>query len=315
MPIMLTFTAQQPAPQVVVTTSEPTEITAISAVVGSIVTIGESNHIFARGICWSMEPNPAIDGNHISDDLVVGSLSITLEGLTLNTTYYVRAYAVTDYGLAYGNELTFTTLEGSSGGDYDYVDLGLPSGILWATCNVGATVPEDYGDYFAWGETESKTNYGWNTYQYCMGNLSLLTKYCNNSSYGYNGFTDNLTILEPSDDATTVNLGADWRMPTKEEWQELFSHTTLTYTFQNNVYGLLFTSWNGSSLFLPASGYRNMNSLYDAGIGGHYWSSSLYHIPYNALLFNFNSNDSGNYGMNYYNRNFGLSIRAVRNAE
>ena len=217
MPIMLTFTAQQPAPQVVVTTSEPTEITAISAVVGSIVTIGESNHIFARGVCWSMEPNPAIDGNHISDDLVVGSLSITLEGLTLNTTYYVRAYAVTDYGLAYGNELTFTTLEGSSGGDYDYVDLGLPSGILWATCNVGATVPEDYGDYFAWGETESKTNYGWNTYQYCMGNLSLLTKYCNNSSYGYNGFTDNLTILEPSDDATTVNLGADWRMPTKEE--------------------------------------------------------------------------------------------------
>ena len=120
---------------------------------------------------------------------------------------------------------------GSGGGGilngHEWVDLGLPSGTLWAACNVGATTPEGFGDYFAWGETTQKTTYDWNTYKYCMGNYNTLTKYCSDSSYGYNGFTDTLTMLQVMDDAATVNWGNDWRTPTYDEWIELFENTNM----------------------------------------------------------------------------------------
>ena len=175
---------------------------------------------------------------------------------------------------------------------HDYVDLGLPSGILWATCNVGATTPEEYGDYFAWGETHFKGMYDWNTYQYCNGNEHQLTKYCSNSSYGYNGFVDNLTTLLPTDDATTVNWGNDWRMPTKEEWQELFQNTTCIWTTQNEVNGRLFTASNGNSIFLPAAGSYNGSVLYFDGSYGSYWSSSfVYDNPDDAWELRFYLDD------------------------
>ena len=194
-----------------------------------------------------------------------------------------------------------------------YVDLDLPSGLLWATCNVGATSPEDYGDYFAWGETQPKDTYSWSTYQYCNGSNSTLTKYCNNSSYGYNGFTDNLTTLLPEDDAAAANWGGNWRMPTKEEFQELYNNTTVTWTQQNGVNGRLFTASNGNSLFLPAAGYRFNSSLYDAGSYGYYWSSSLItEGPDYAWDLYF---DSGNYGVSDDYRYYGQSVRPVRSAE
>lgn len=96
--------------------------------------------------------------------------------------------------------------------EHEYIDLGLPSGTLWATMNIGASSPEDYGDYFAWGETAPKDVYDWSTYKWCNGSSNTLTKYCFNSSYGNNGFVDNLTELDPEDDAATVNWGQDWRM-------------------------------------------------------------------------------------------------------
>ena len=169
---------------------------------------------------------------------------------------------------------------GNSGGTgtyngYEYVDLGLPSGALWATCNVGADTPEGYGDYFAWGETHPKTTYNWSTYKYCNGDRNQLTKYCDKSSFGYNGFTDDLTTLLPEDDAATANWGGNWRMPTEEEWQELYNNTTMTGTQQNGVNGCLLTASNGNSLFLPAAGYRWDSELYYAGSDGHYWSRSL----------------------------------------
>ena len=199
----------------------------------------------------------------------------------------------------------------NGGGDHAYVDLGLPSGLLWATCNVGADSPEDYGDYFAWGETQPKDYYVWSTYQYCNGDYNQLTKYCNNSNYGYNGFTDNLTTLLPEDDAATANWGYDWRMPTKEEWQELYSNTTSVWTTQNGVNGLRFTASNGNSLFLPAAGYRGSSSLY-VGSYGYYWSSSLYtDYPYRAWGFDFSS---GIYGMSYSSRYYGPSVRGVRSS-
>ena len=191
--------------------------------------------------------------------------------------------------------------------DHKYVDLGLPSGLLWATCNVGADAPEDYGDYFAWGETQPKDYYDWSTYQFLMDNK--LTKYCNNSSNGYNGFIDNLTTLLPEDDAATANWGNGWRMPTKEEWQELYSNTTCTWTIQNGVNGRLFTAANGNSLFLPAAGYRENSGLNVAGSYGYFWPSSLTDVPARAWLFYFFSDG---YELSHNFRYYGLSVRPVR---
>ena len=191
----------------------------------------------------------------------------------------------------------------------DWVDLGLPSGLLWATRNVGATSPEDYGDYFAWGETQPKEVYEWSTYQHINSNL-LLTKYCNMSDYSYNGFTDNLTTLQPGDDAATANWGGGARTPTTDEWQELISNTTNQWTTRNGVNGRLFTGFNGNTLFLPAAGYRFDSSLDYAGTYGEYWSSSLNtDDPFKAWFVL----SSSNYLLlpSEY-RGIGHSVRAVR---
>ncbi len=193
----------------------------------------------------------------------------------------------------------------------DWVDLGLPSGLLWATRNVGATSPEDYGDYFAWGETTTKSTYYWSNYIYCNGGYDQLTKYCYNSDYGYSGFTDNLTILQSGDDAATANYGG--RTPTSAEWQELINNTTSEWTTQNGVNGCRFTGSNGNSLFLPAAGYLDGSSLTYAGIGGYYWSSSLYTgSPNVACYFAFRS-DYQSVGISA--RDNGHSVRAVRSAQ
>ena len=197
---------------------------------------------------------------------------------------------------------------------HEYVDLGLPSGLLWATCNVGADTPEGYGDYFAWGETAPKDDYNWSTYQYANGTDwedPQLTKYCQNSSDGYNGFTDTLTILLPEDDAATVNWGGNWRMPTKAEWLELYNNTTVIWTQQGGVNGRLFTASNGNTLFLPAAGYYYSDGYNDGGGFGHYWSSSLNSgRPTDAWHFFFSS---GYNGMNdYFFRFDGMPVRSVR---
>jgi len=198
----------------------------------------------------------------------------------------------------------------------DYVDLGLPSGLLWATCNVGADSPEDYGDYFAWGETTPKDTYNWSTYQHCNGSYTTLTKYCTNADFGNNGYVDNLTTLLPEDDAATANWGPDWRMPTEEEWEELLDNTTVTWTTQNGVNGRLFTATNGNSIFLPAAGGYTNSGLVDTDSDGAYWSSSLDMVysdnSDNALGFGF---ESGNYIVGYAGRYCGFTVRPVRSAQ
>ena len=192
-----------------------------------------------------------------------------------------------------------------------YVDLGLPSGLLWATCNVGANAPEEYGNYFAWGETTQKNWYDWNTYQYCMGSNNTLTKYCNNTNYGYNGFADNLTSLSLEDDAATVNWEADWRMPTNEDWYELQHSTTYVWTTHNGVNGMRFIGPNGNSIFLPAADLRDGNIGNNNSNFGYYWSGSLFSgRPDLAIRFYIQHN--GVCGRSDDLRFRGLSVRAVR---
>lgn len=158
---------------------------------------------------------------------------------------------------------------------HDYVDLGLPSGTLWATCNVGATKAEEYGDYFAWGETESKDMFSWNTYKWCNGNDETMTKYCTSSSYGV---VDNKRTLELSDDVAYAKWGGNWRMPTKSELDELknSAYTIWIVTTKNGVSGCKVTSkLNGYSIFLPAVGTYSNSELSFPGERGDYWGRSL----------------------------------------
>ena len=159
---------------------------------------------------------------------------------------------------------------------HQFVDLGLASGTLWATCNVGANSPEEYGDYFAWGETVPKDVYSWSNYQYgdTLNGHFAMNKYCSDSEWGYHWYVDSLTILEPMDDAATANWGADWRMPTKEEYEELYQNTSWVWTEINGVEGRLMTGPNGNSVFFPATGFYLDHEVICPGLG-IYWSNTL----------------------------------------
>ena len=196
---------------------------------------------------------------------------------------------------------------------HEWVDLGLPSGTLWATCNIGATSPEEYGDYFAWGETEPKENNVWGTYKYCKGDDKTMTKYCPQSDYGYNGFTDNLTELLAEDDAATANWGSGWQMPSFDQIDELCnsSYTTTKWTTRNGVYGQEITSKsNGNSIFLPASGYRAGTNVAEAGTEGYYWTRSIYKYYDNAYSIYLSSEDI--FWRNGDERYYGQVVRPVR---
>ena len=203
-----------------------------------------------------------------------------------------------------------TNVSDSTATEY-WVDLGLPSGLLWATRNVGASSPEDYGGYFAWGETTPKSDYSWETYRYANGNHAI-TKYCNKSGYGYNGFIDNRTSLTNDDDAASVNVTGS-RMPTHDEWVELVNNTTSQWTSVNGINGRVFTAPNGNTLFLPAAGARWDDETRGVGYRGYYWSSSLSSlyggIPCDARNLYFNSD--GVYRSNS-NRYGGFPVRPVR---
>ena len=207
---------------------------------------------------------------------------------TTNMTLYAQWKSTTS-GIADGHE---------------WVDLGLPSGTKWATMNVGADSPEDYGSYFAWGETEPKeTSYDWSTYKFYDSNY--MTKY-NTDDYK--------ATLDISDDAAYVNWGISWCMPTKAELTELVNkdYTVCTWITQNGVNGWKVTSKiNGNTIFLPAAGVYRDRFLGNVGGYGYYWSSSLSMAAgsgaANSLTFH---SDGGGTGTNYY-RYFGLPVRPV----
>ena len=217
-------------------------------------------------------------------------------------------------------------LKGSIGGGgttpstMEYVDLGLPSGLKWAKCNLGASKPSDYGDYYAWGETAPKAEYTWATYKWMQAGKSgwqYITKYTfadgqtggiwYDSAGAFIG--DNKTVLAAADDAATANLGSPWRMPTIDEFQELIDKCTWTWTTQDGVNGYQVDGPNGNAIFLPAAGYRKVSGLYNVS-KGYYWSSSLSTTENNCAY----SLDlhSDNYFIARTYRYFGYTVRPVR---
>lgn len=194
----------------------------------------------------------------------------------------------------------------------DAIDLGLPSGLKWASFNVGATKPEEYGDYYAWGEVAPKNDYSWSSYKWCKGQYYSLTKYCSDPSRGYNDFTDSKTVLEPEDDAAHMNLGRSWRMPTDAEFAELQNNCIWEWTSLNGINGQKITGPNGNSIFLPGPGFRDGTDLKFAGDLGYYWSSSLYttdpDLTYDAWQL---SSEPGYVRRIYSARFYGFPIRPV----
>lgn len=186
---------------------------------------------------------------------------------------------------------------------HEYVDLGLS--VKWATCNVGASSPEEYGDYYAWGETEPDAFYDWSTYQW--GSSSSVIKYCTSSKFGP---VDNKQALEPSDDVAQVKWGSNWRTPTRDEQDELRDKCTWTWTTLNGTNGYKVTSKkNGNSIFLPAAGYRFGSSLGCAGTHGYYWSNTICtthpDIAYSIRVY------KSYVDWDYNNRYIGYSVRPV----
>ena len=266
---------------------------------------------FDYGICYSSSSSvPTIEeylqykrevpfspGNPMSITLTL-PISFVCSNLEPGTKYYYRAFFKDNItGMVdYAEEIkSFTTEDGTCDPDgeiagHGYVDLGLPSGKKWATCNVGATSAEDYGDYFAWGETSPKAEYTWEnsvTYGEQMSDIS------GNAQY----------------DAATANWGGSWRMPTKDEMQELVDHCEWEWTQVNGVNGLKVVGPNGSCIFLPAAGGRYGTSLYDDGYDGYYWSSTpVYFNAYYACNLDF---FNGGECVGFNNRSHGLTVRPI----
>ena len=187
---------------------------------------------------------------------------------------------------------------------HEWVDLGLPSGLKWATCNVGAKTPEQYGNYYAWGETKPKDEYTQaNSETYGLTNSEL-------QSHGY---IDEDGHLTPLHDAATANWGEGWRMPTRIELEELDSRCTWEWTYQNGVKGYKVTGPNGNSIFLPAAGYWSGTSYYSAtcvDTYSYYWSSTPYSSNTNSAYF-LQLRSSGLYVNIVSSRNYGCTVRPV----
>jgi len=203
------------------------------------------------------------------------------------------------------------------------VDLGiaisLPNGtkynLYWAASNLKdsglCTNPEDYGDYYSWGETSKKSAYSWGSYKYGTSQTGPFSKYNSTSSLGP---VDGKTVLEPNDDAARVTLGDHWRMPTQDEWDALREQCDWVFTDNysgTGVAGEIITATNGSKIFLPAAGYQIETGPSNLGINGYYWSSSLFTtLSYCGKSLHFTTT---NINTTNFSRYYGMSIRPVCN--
>ena len=245
-----------------------------------MITVGGMAYSYTAG-----EDIPLKSGRHTTLGLILGKDKLELSGVSVSDWTAGSALS--------GGEAPVTKING-----HEFVDMG--SGLLWATCNVGADNPWDYGDYFAWGETTTKTTYNWSTY----------TDNPSSDGLTFTKYTTPGAIMEAFDDAATANWGAGWRTPTDAEWTWLRKNCTWTPTTQSGVYGMLVTSTiNGNQIFLPAAGYRFDASLYNDGSCGYFWSSSLNEsYSGSARRVNFGSGGVDRSGVLRY---YGQSVRPV----
>lgn len=245
--------------------------------------ITEGNHRFEECLTWLAKQGEA--------DEIKAKKFLINKGYPIDTNGTFPTY-----------EEMYNIIGGELKNHHEWVDLGLPSGTKWAICNIGATKPEEYGDYFAWGETAPKKIYTWNTYKHAHGNYDKLTKYCDNSAkYGNDGFSDNKHTLDPEDDAARVSWGNKWCMPTAAQQEELLNECYCVWTDNYNgsgIKGWIIYKAKGASdkgvrigegesssasyiytlydthIFLPTTGYRCNDDTFKLGAYGNYWSSS-----------------------------------------
>ncbi|MBQ5387821.1 MAG: carboxypeptidase regulatory-like domain-containing protein [Paludibacteraceae bacterium] len=255
----------------VVVTNEVTDISAgtKSATFHATITNAGDPVYTERGFVYGKSPNPTTDNANIITikGNSKGTYDSEVQNLDANQTYYVRAYVVSTIGVTYGEQVEFilSTLENG----HEWVDLGLS--VKWATCNIGAYKPEDYGGYFSWGETTTKTYYSWDYYKYWEDNRGYTKYYYDDGNIG---IIDNKFVLDKSDDAASELWGGNWRMPTATEIVELIEKCTCIVTTQNGIKGFkIISKSNGNYIFLPAAAERCFGE-YLEGYGA-YWSSSL----------------------------------------
>lgn len=278
---------------VTVTTGGATDITSNSAVLSG--TLSDADKSITCGIIYGTSSSLSSTSGTKVSSTSSGDYSVTVTDLEDNTTYYYRAYAISDGEYCYGEVCSFKT---ENLVVIEAIDLGLS--VKWASCNVGAESPEDYGGYYAWGETKEKNDYSSST---------SITYGLSTSELRSQGIIDSDDNLTAAYDAATDNWGSSWRMPTKEEIEELFNKCSWEWTSVNGVSGRKVTGPNGNSIFLPAAGYRYRTGVLSRGSGGHYWSGTLYEDDSSSAYgFCFYS---GGRGWNDYGRNFGLTVRPV----
>ena len=276
-------------------------VTINSAMLSAEVLTDGGADVTERGFYWN-KANASSEANFVKVGENLGAYTYQLTGLQELTEYNVGAYAVNSEGMVKSEIVSFTTLKNDDDDDeeteYAYVDLGLPSGTLWAEHNVGALFPEGYGDYFAYGEIEQKNSYtsdNCSSYQEDLGDISGNPEY----------------------DAAAAQWGNGWRMPTLEEMFELTQECTWLWTEENGVPGYKVTSkTNGNYIFLPASGFRVYGDLIDQNVYGYYWTSTPYEEEGTTPTFTkacFLDMCSYQVYCNWSLRRNGMTIRPVRN--
>lgn len=312
----MAFTAGASAPSSVSCGSFKAKISAAYA--GEPGTDPESVQV---GVCYSDThklPNLALDADTCVF-LGTGDGMAVVEGLRPGTTYYYRAYVKVDTDVYYGSEVCYATTlpagqENVTVDGHEFADLGLPSGLLWATCNVGAESATEGGDCFAWGETAGKSAYTWESTKWSAGGYDALTKYCADAAYGSGGFADGLNVLDASDDAATAAWGADCRMPTQEECAELAENCEWEWVASyagSSASGYKVTSKkNGNYIFLPAAGFGSGEGVYGEGKYGFYWTSSLC-ADHSFGAYCLSLQDTAALPDFYFYRCVGLSVRPV----
>lgn len=272
--------------------TETTESTA--RCITEITDNTENADITARGVCWSKQPNPTIEDKHTSDGSGAGTYTSIIDNLESNTLYYIRAYATNRDGTGYSKQAIVRTLpedypDGYING-HAYVDLGLPSGLKWATHNVGASLIYETGDYYAWGEIETKT------------------EYTEENSKTHNIELDDFSG-DPQYDVTTAKWGSTWRMPTYEDFKELLAYTEIEQDMIGMNSGLKMTGPNGNYIFFPYTPSQGQVPEFIS-----VWSSSPHNIHYandNTKASALHSYREWTYGIHYLPRHKALSVRAV----